>query len=105
MIVQVRVSRRSSDLIDEWFLIDQPACSDVYNIGQQAVEEPGVQRTHLLQPIQAWVQAELGASFVEDVTEILARGRLDRGPTCRGVDDYHVRSHDSGIQSEALQPG
>ena len=49
--------------------------------------------THLLQPIQTCVQAELGAGLFQDVTEVFARGSLDRGPACRGVDDYYVRRH------------
>ena len=57
--------------------------------------------THLLQPIQACVETEFGASLFKDITEILARSSLNRGPTCGGIDDYHMRRHGPNRDSPA----
>ena len=57
--------------------------------------------THLLQPIQACIETKFCASLFKDITEILARSSLDRGPACGGVDDYHMRRHGSSRVSPA----
>lgn len=57
--------------------------------------------THLLQPIQACIEPKFCASLFKDITEILARSSLDRGPARGGVDDYHMRRHGSNRDTPA----